>query len=163
MATNKGVLVQGTETWILHGTEPTLTQIKCFTSLDYGEDSATEIDSTCLDEPDTATSEWGLSTPGTGSIGINIDSRNKTHMLIMKLAAAKEVIGIYSGWSDGEGVPAISGDKVTMPNTRSWTYCDKVALRKTSPKFEKDSLVGHTITMKRQSEALDTYKGEEQE
>lgn len=160
MATKKGVLSQGTNVWILHGTVPLLTQMHCFKTIEMGEDSATEIENTCLDEPNTKTSEWGLNSPGEGSIGINTDTRNKTHMTILKLAQAKEIIGVYVGWSDGEGEPTIEGGEVVLPKTRSWTYCDKVALRKKSPTFEADSLVTHSIPLKRQAEAVDQFKGE---
>ena len=62
----KGVLSNGTAVWIVHGTVPVLTKTGCIEALVLGDDSATEVDTTCLGEPDTKTSDYGLTTPGEG-------------------------------------------------------------------------------------------------
>ena len=72
----KGVLfARARKVWIKHGDEaaPTLTKMDCITGIVLGDDSPTEIDDTCLDEPDSATSTYGLNKPGEGSITINTD------------------------------------------------------------------------------------------
>lgn len=157
MAAKKGVLSQGTHVWILHGSVPTLTRINCIKTLAWGDDSTTEIPSTCLDEPDTATTEYGLTTPGEGSLQINTDPKNATHMVLLQLATDKEEVGIYVGWSDGEGEPTIAADVVTLPPTRTWSY-STVKLRKGPPVFDPDALVNHTIPMKRQTEIIEEFK-----
>ncbi|MEM9994572.1 MAG: phage tail tube protein [Acinetobacter pittii] len=157
MATTKGVLTQGTHVWLLHGTPAILSRILCVKTIAWGDDSITDIASTCLDEPDTATSEDGLNTPGDGSFGIDTDPKNATHMLLLAAAAAKEVVGVYVGWSDGAGEPTLANGVVTLPDTRTWSYAT-ARLRKNSAVFDPDSLVNHTIPFKRQTEVIDEFK-----
>lgn len=153
----KGVLSQGTHVWILHGDTPTLTKMDCIKALSLGDDSTTEISTTCLEEKTTATSDWGLTTPGEGSIQIDTDPKNLSHMKLLELAADRAEVGVYVGWSDGDVPPTISGSDVTLPTTRTWSYF-RAILRKGSPVFDADSLVNHTVPMKRQTEVLDVFK-----
>lgn len=153
----KGVLSQGTHVWVLHGTPAVLTRIQCIKSIAWGDDSATEIDNTCLDEEKVKTNDYGLVTPGEGSLVINTDPKNATHLTVLSLAADKELVGVYVGWSDGAGEPTLNQDVVTLPDTRSWSYADAI-LRKNSAVYDPDSLVNHTIPFKRQSEVIDEFK-----
>lgn len=153
----KGVLSQGTHVWILHGDTPTLTKMDCIKALALGDDSTTEIGTTCLEEKTTATSAWGLTTPGEGSIQINTDPKNLSHMKLLELAADRAEVGVYVGWSDGDVPPTISGSDVTLPTTRTWSSF-RAILRKGSPVFDADALVNHTVPMKRQTEVTDEFK-----
>ena len=153
----KGVLSQGTHVWILHGDTPTLTKMDCIKALALGDDSTTEISTTCLEEKTTATSDWGLTTPGEGSIQIDTDPKNATHMKLLELAADRAEVGVYVGWSDGDVPPTVSGSDVTLPTTRTWSSF-RAILRKGSPVFDADALVNHTVPMKRQTEVTDEFK-----
>ena len=153
----KGVLSQGTHVWILHGDTPTLTKMDCIKALSLGDDSTTEISTTCLEEKTTATSDWGLTTPGEGSIQIDTDPKNLSHMKLLELAADRAEVGVYVGWSDGDAPPTISGSDITLPTTRTWSSF-RAILRKGSPVFDADALVNHTVPMKRQTEVLDVFK-----
>ena len=155
----KGVLTQGTGVWILHGdtATPTLTKVNCVKSISLGDDSPTEIDSTCLDETDTKTSEWGLNTPGEGSLVIDTDPDNASHIALLQAAANKETVEVYVGWADGTAAPTLSGTDVTLPTTRTWSSFT-AKLRENSPVFDADSLVNHTIAMKRQTRVVTAYK-----
>ncbi len=153
----KGVLSQGTHVWILHGDTPTLTKMDCIKALALGDDSTTEISTTCLEEKTTATSDWGLTTPGEGSIQIDTDPKNATHMKLLELAADRAEVGVYVGWSDGDAPPEITGSAVTLPEGRTWSSF-RAILRKGSPVFDADSLVNHTVPMKRQTEVTDEFK-----
>lgn len=153
----KGVLSQGTHVWILHGDTPTLTKMDCIKALSLGDDSTTEISTTCLEEKTTATSDWGLTTPGEGSIQIDTDPKNATHMKLLELAADRAEVGVYVGWSDGDAAPTITGSVVTLPEGRTWSSF-RAILRKGSPVFDADSLVNHTVPMKRQTEVTDEFK-----
>lgn len=158
----KGVLSQGTKVWIKHGDEdaPTLTKMECITGIQLGDDSPTEIDSTCLDEEDSATSEFGLNKPGEGSITINTDPDNASHMVLLQAAADKETVEVFVGWSDGKSEPTL-GDapafEVTLPEDRTWTTFT-ARLKESSPTFDPDSLVKHSIAMKRQTKAVTAYR-----
>lgn len=153
----KGVLSQGTHVWILHGDTPTLTKMDCVKALVLGDDSTTEISTTCLEEETTATSDWGLTTPGEGSIQIDTDPKNATHMTLLQLAAERAEVGVYVGWSDGDAPPTITGSVVTLPEDRTWSSF-RAILRKGSPVFDADALVNHTVPMKRQTEVTDEFK-----
>ena len=157
MAAIKGVLSQGTHVWILHGTVPTLTKMSCIKALALGDDSATEINTTCLDEPTTATSDYGLTTPGEGSIQIDTDPKNLSHMTLLKLAAGKDEVKVCVGWSDGIAEPTLVTGEIDLPETRTWSYFTAI-LRKGSPVFAVDAMVNHTIPMKRQTEVIEEFK-----
>ena len=155
----KGVFTQGTKVWIKHGEDatPILTKMNCITGMVRGDDSPTEIDVTCLDEPDSATSSYGLNKPGEGSITINTDPKNATHMTLLQLAEEKELVEVYVGWSDGITEPTLATALVTLPETRTWTTFT-ARLKAGAPTFDPDSLVKHAVSMKRQSKAITAYK-----
>lgn len=155
----KGVFTQGTKVWIKHGEDatPILTKMNCITGIVLGDDSPTEIDDTCLDEPDSATSSYGLNKPGEGSITINTDPKNATHMTLLQLAEEKELVEVYVGWSDGITEPTLATALVTLPETRTWTTFT-ARLKAGAPTFDPDSLVKHAVSMKRQSKAITAYK-----
>lgn len=153
----KGVLSNGTAVWIVHGTVPTLTKMGCIKALALGDDSASEVDTTCLEETSTKTSEFGLSTPGEGSIQIDTDPKNATHMTLLQLAADKEKVMVYVGWSDGIAEPTLVTGEIDLPETRTWSYFTAI-LRKGSPVFAVDAMVNHTIPMKRQTEVIEEFK-----
>lgn len=154
----KGVLTQGTQVWIKSGSSTAiLTKMVCITGITLGDDSPTDITNTCLEETDSATSMYGLNQPGEGSITINTDPENLSHITLLELAAENEGVEVYVGWSDGTTEPSILVDEVTMPTDRTFTTFTAL-LKNSSPTFEADSLVQHTISMKRQTKARTIYK-----
>ncbi|WP_250162205.1 phage tail tube protein [Psychrobacter sp. WY6] len=153
----RGVLSQGTKVWIKHGDTPELTKMICITNIQIGDDSDNDIDDTCLEEEDVTTSVAGLTTPGEGSISINTDPKNATHMTLLQLASEKAVIEVFIGWSDGTVEPTLATDTVTLPEGRTWTSF-VTQLKDTNPTFEPNDLVKHAIPMKRQSKAITAFK-----
>lgn len=157
MAVQKGVLSNGTSVWIVHGTVPTLTKMGCIKALVLGDDTVAEVNTTCLEETDTATSDYGLTTPGEGSISIDTDPKNLSHMTLLQLASEKEKIHLYVGWADGVSEPTLVLGEIQLPETRTWTHCEAI-VRKGSPVFAVDALVNHTIPMKRQTKVTEEFK-----
>ncbi len=153
----KGVLGNGTNVWILHGTVPTLTKMACISELIFGDDTAAEVDNTCLEEVEVRTNDYGLSTPGEGSLKINTDPNNATHVIALDLADRKELVGIYVGWGDGVSIPALTGGIVELPEDRTWSWCTAI-LRKNSVVIGLDALNNHTIPFKRQSKVTDEFR-----
>lgn len=155
----KGVLTQGTSVWIKHGDDatPTLTKMVCITGIVIGDDTPTDIPDTCLEEEESATSTYGLNTPGEGSISINTDPKNATHITLLQLADDREYVEVFVGLSDGKVVPTLLVDAVTLPEGRSWISFT-TRLRNSAPVLDPDSLVKHTISMKRQSRAITAWK-----
>ena len=78
-------------------------------------------------------------------------------MTVLQLAANKERVEVYVGWSDGIAEPTLTGSDVELPETRTWSSFEAI-LRKGSPVFAVDAMVNHTIPMKRQSEVIDQFK-----
>lgn len=157
----KGVWTQGTKSWIKHGPDdsPTLTRMDCIKGIDLGDDSTNEIDSTCLDEEDSTT-EYGLNKPGEGSLTIDTDPKNQSHMTLLELAEERETVEVYIGWSDDTtAIPTLESPSnvVNMPESRTWSVFT-AKLKASPPKFDADSLVNHTIGMKRQTKVYTNYR-----
>ncbi len=154
----KGILGKGTEFWVLRsaGATPTLTKLLCLKAFDWGDENYDEIDDDCLDNPDVGTSQFVIGKPGDGSAAIDTDPKNATHLLMLELADTREQVVIYSGYSDGVGVPTVTGTVVDLPETRSWSYAT-VSFRKGKPVVEKNSLLNHTLPLRRQSQIIDEW------
>jgi len=152
----KGIVGKGTEFWALHGTIPTLTKLLCIKTFDWGDENYDEYDSGCLDDPDVDQSEFILGKPGDGSIAIDTDPKNATHLMVLEFAKSLENFVLYAGYSDGTGVPTITGNVVDLPDTRSWSYAT-VKLRRGKPVIEAKSLVNHSLPLRRQSEIIDEW------
>lgn len=123
---------QGTEGFILVASETSaggyeIMSLGCVTNIDPGADATDQIDTTCLSVRTTRTYEPGLTTPGAGSIGINADPNEASHLKLFELSKTKEVIGYAIGWSDGPAtsVPTLNsaGNDFNLPTDRTWlTY-----------------------------------------
>lgn len=156
MATvKKGVLTQGTKVYIKTGEE--LLAMDCIKAIQLGDDSPTEIDTTCLDETYSKTSRYGLTSHGEGSLSINTDPTNASHIKLLQLAADRAEVEVVVAWSDGTAVPTLVTKVLTLPTGRTFTKFTANLIEK-SPTFESDALVNHTIGMKRQTRAVTQYK-----
>lgn len=156
MATvKKGVLTQGTKVYIKSGSE--LFAMDCIKAIQLGDDSSTEIDTTCIDETISKTSRYGLTSHGEGSLSINTDPTNQSHIKLLQLASDRAEVEVIVAWSDGVAIPTVTTKVLTLPVGRTFTTFTANLIEK-SPTFEADSLVNHTIGMKRQTKAVTKYK-----
>lgn len=156
MATvKKGVLTQGTKVYIKSGDE--LFPMDCIKAIQLGDDSPTEIDTTCIDETISKTSRYGLTSHGEGSLSINTDPTNQSHIKLLQLASDRAEVEVIVAWSDGVAIPTVTTKVLTLPVGRTFTTFTANLIEK-SPTFEADSLVNHTIGMKRQTKAVTKYK-----
>lgn len=130
------VLTQGTEVYILVANpdvpgEKRVVKIDCPTAFQPGEDSADQIDVTCLDAQSRAFLD-GLRTPGQGSLTVNADPRNASHLLLYQMSMGntpdgKDPVKWAVGWSDGRGIaPVLSNGNTDwdLPDTRTWLEFD---------------------------------------
>lgn len=78
--------------------------VGCVTSIDPGTDASDQIETTCLKDS-TRTYLAGLTTPGQGTIGLNVDPKNAAHLRLYELSKTKETIQFLIGWSDGTSAP----------------------------------------------------------
>jgi hypothetical protein len=111
----KGIVSKGTEFWVLHGETPTLTKLNCIKAFDWGDENYNEYDNNCLDNDDVETSDFILGKPGDGSVKIDTDPTNATHLLLLELANSLEPFVIYAGYSDGTGFPVLTEACVEPP------------------------------------------------
>lgn len=120
---------QGTDGFILVESEDSagvmeVLSLGCVTSIDPGTDSTDQIDDTCLSVRTTRTYMPGLTTPGAGSINLNADPNEPSHMKLFELSKTKKVIKFAIGWSDGPetSVPTVNsnGDDFVLPTGRTW-------------------------------------------
>lgn len=153
----KGILTQGTDFWVLHGTIPTLTKLSCLKSWDWGDESYDELETNCLENRGVPISDFTPGKPGDGSAQIDTDPTNATHLLLLNFAATREEVTIYTGYSDGESEPTLTTGEVDLPDTRSWSYA-KVSFRKGKPVIDPNSILNHTLPLRRQTEIFDQWK-----
>lgn len=124
---------QGTDGFIL--VDGRVLSLGCVTSIDPGTDSTDQIDTTCLSVRTTRTYSPGLTTPGQGSIALNADPKEESHLELFRLSKTKETIKFAIGWSDGPEsstpiaapVGGISGITVTDGGT-GYTTAPTVAI-----------------------------------
>lgn len=141
--------VQGSRWWAFDGT--TLVRLVCLKTFDPGSDSAGKIEITCLDEEETKSYIPGLSDPGDGSLGFDIDTENASHLQIVQWATEKKALTIIQGGTDSQSVPTVTAGVLdALPTDRTW-WQFKASLTTPVWKFDADTLVNCTVTMQRSS------------
>ncbi|MEN8380784.1 phage tail tube protein [Acinetobacter radioresistens] len=142
------IRTQGTSIFISDGT--TITELGCITALDFGSDSVSRIDNTCLQETKSKAYISGLSDPGEGSITFNVDEEDASHLKLLEWADDRTELTFYIGASGSTDKPTISTGTVSVPTTRSfWTFQGNLA--NSTPSIEQDSLVSYQVSMQRSS------------
>lgn len=121
------IKTQGTEIFVLIGdpddlSKKNVAEIECPVDFNPGEDAPDEIEVTCLSERDSKSFIDGLTTPGKGSIVINLDSKNHSHRLLYNLSKLKAIVKWAIGLSDGETKATINsaGTDFELSNDRTW-------------------------------------------
>ena len=154
------VVTQGTEGYILvrspsSGGGFVVMPLGCVTSFDPGADSTDQIEDTCLSVRGTRTYQPGLTTPGAGSIGLNIDPDEASHLELFELSKTKEIISWAVGWSDGTTAPTVNGAGTgfNLPTGRTWNIFD--AYVSGFPfNFAANTVVQATVGLQRRGELL---------
>ena len=141
--------VQGSRWWAFDGTK--LIRLECLKTFDPGSDSAGKIETTCLDDEETKTYLPGLSDPGDGSMGFDIDTENASHLQIVQWATEKKALTIIHGAPGSDSVPTVTAGVLdTLPTDRTW-WRFEASLTTPVWKFDADTLVNCTVTMQRSS------------
>lgn len=147
------VLTQGTQLYVLapdnsNGFE--VLEVGCPTAFNPGDETADDIDVTCLNERDVRQQMAGLTTPGEATLSINTDPSNASHVRLYEIKANKEVLKWAVGWSDGKSDPDVdsSGEDFDLPDDRTWLVFEGTLA--TFPfNFETNSVVQSDMTIKR--------------
>ncbi|MBZ5489143.1 phage tail protein [Halomonas aquamarina] len=111
-----------------------IVRVKRLTAFNPGSSPKTQIDQTDLEETQAMRYEAGLAQPGQGSLAINADPAEPSHIALQQMAEGGQTPTLkwFVGWSDGpvdaEGkqtaAPEASGDTITLPTTRTWYTFD---------------------------------------
>lgn len=143
----------GTQVYAVIGAA--VVRFSCPKAFSFGEDSFSKLDATCLDS-DTKDYERGLRDPGEGSIQIDLDDENASHMQLIQLAESGDKIEWYVGSSHSKTAPtyeAVAG--IDLPEDRIW-WSFKGYLSPSAPTVEQDALVSYTFKLVRTSAVVTT-------
>lgn len=144
---------QGTQVFAVVGAA--VVRFSCPKAFTFGEDSFSKIDATCLDS-DTKDYERGMRDPGEGSLQIDLDDENASHLQLIQLADSGEKVEWYVGSSHSKKPPtyeAIAG--IELPEDRIW-WSFEGYLNPAAPNMETDALVGYTFGLVRTSKVTTT-------
>ncbi|RLL18008.1 phage tail tube protein [Acinetobacter chengduensis] len=152
------IKVQGSHLFYHVAGAATVERVQCAKELDLGTDSEEDIDVTCLDD-DEDNFDAGKVTPGDGSITIDMDDENSSHLKLLQLSKSKPRVKptFFLGSSDSDDPPTISGNTVTLPETRTWWVWTGY-LKLATPTFPKGQFVNYAIPMKRTSSVNETIR-----
>lgn len=144
---------QGTQVFaVVDGAVVRFSATKAFS---FGEDSFSKIDVTDLDS-DMKDYDRGLRDPGEGSVQINFDDENTSHLKLIALADSGEKVKWYVGSSHSKTAPtyeAVAG--IDLPEDRIlWSF--EGYINPAAPTIEQDALVGYTFTLVRTSAVVTT-------
>ncbi|MHA3052599.1 phage tail tube protein [Acinetobacter sp. ANC 4640] len=142
------IRVQGSRFFAFDGT--TVTRLESLKTIDPGSDSASKLETTDLDEEESKSYIPGLSDPGDGSLGFDIDLEKPSHLKILNWATTKEKLTIMIGAPGSDSIPTVTNGDLTLPADRTWWRWD-ASLTTPVWKFDPDTLVNCSITMQRAS------------
>ena len=139
---------QGTQVFaVVDGAVVRFSATKAFS---FGEDSFSKIDVTDLDS-DMKDYDRGLRDPGEGSVQINFDDENTSHLKMLELAESGDKVDWYIGSSHSKTPPtyaALTG--IDLPEDRTW-WSFKGYLSSSAPTVETDTMIGYTFKLVRTS------------
>lgn len=121
------IKTQGTKLFFIDPDTDAVMGVDCMTSFNPGGAPADQLEDTCMEDTSgTRTYKPGLRTPGQGSLQINADPANPSHMRLFELSQG-DVQNLHwaLGWSDGTAVPMVDSDGgFVLPATRTWYTFD---------------------------------------
>ncbi len=111
---------QGTDLYAIDPDSGEILVVGCITSIDGIDTSIDQLESTCLNDM-ARTYEAGLATPGTATFGINVDTRDPSHVRLHQLKVSGAVLDWAIGWSDNPGqAPTVEDGEFVLQETRSF-------------------------------------------
>lgn len=136
-------------------------EVTCVNSISPGDDTSEQLETTCLS---SEAREYiaGLTTPGQGSIPLNPDPANPSHVRLFELSRMKgTTLKFAVGWSDGKrgtdgkiDDPAelnIAGDDFDLSTTRSWLFFEGY-IAGFPFEFGQNAVVTSTVSIQRSGE-----------
>lgn len=118
------IKTQGTKLYFVDPEDDTVHGVDCMTSFNPGGAPADQLEDTCMEDTSGVRSyKPGLRTPGQGSLVLNADPSNASHIRLFELSQGDvENLQWALGWSDGTAAPTgvASGGEFILPATRTW-------------------------------------------
>lgn len=132
--------------------------VQCAKELELGADTEEDIDVTCLDD-DEDNFDPGRKTPGEGSILIDLDDENPSHLKMVALSKTtpRKKVTWYLGSSNSDDAPTVTGGVVALPPSRTW-WVWQGYLKLAEKTFVKGQFVGYKFPMKKTSIANETIR-----
>ncbi|SDF69839.1 Phage tail tube, TTP, lambda-like [Onishia taeanensis] len=147
------VLAQGTHVFFIDdsGSVPVVVRLKKVTALNPGTAPAAQLDKTSLEDELYRQYRAGLRNPGQGSMSINADPSEDSHIILHGLSemTPSPTLKWAIGWSDGTGEPSVdSAGDFDLPTSRTW--CSYEAYVSDFPfDFQLDALVATEVGLQR--------------
>ena len=147
------IKTQGTQVFAVINGE--VVRFSCPKAFSFGDDSFSKIDATCLDS-DTKEYDRGMRDPGEGSIQIDLDDENASHLKLIELADSGEKVEWHIGSSHSKTEPTYDEPAgISLPEDRIW-WSFTGYINPATPSIESDALVGYTFALVRTSKVVIT-------
>ncbi|UUS56261.1 hypothetical protein MST16_08980 [Acinetobacter sp. YH16040_T] len=132
--------------------------VQCAKELELGTDTEEDIDVTCLDDEED-NFDPGKKTPGEGSLSIDLDDENSSHLKLIALSKTtpRKKVTWYLGSSNSDAPPEVAGGAVTLPPSRTWWVWEGY-LKLAEKTFVKGQFVGYKFPMKKTSIVNETIR-----
>jgi hypothetical protein len=132
--------------------------VQCAKELTLGTDTEEDIDVTCIDDEED-NFDPGKKTPGEGSLQIDLDDENESHLKLNALADSnpRKKVMWYLGTSHSTDAPTITGGEVTLPATRMWMSWEAY-LKTPDISLPKGQYIGQTFPMKRTTSIFKKFR-----
>ncbi|MCL6245218.1 MULTISPECIES: phage tail tube protein [Acinetobacter] len=132
--------------------------VQCAKELELGTDTEEDIDVTCLDDEED-NFDPGKKTPGEGSLSIDLDDENSSHLKLIALSKTtpRKKVTWYLGSSNSDDAPEVAGGAVTLPPSRTWWVWEGY-LKLAEKTFVKGQFVGYKFPMKKTSIVNETIR-----
>lgn len=155
------VLAQGTHVFFIDPSDDSVVQLTKVTALNPGTAPATQVDETTLEDLLYMQYRSGLRDPGQGSMSINVDPAEASHLTLHELSETSPppTLKWAIGWSDGTEPPTVDVDgSWTLPTTRTW--CTYEAYISDFPfDFQGNAIVATEVGIQRAGGLVWTQKG----
>lgn len=150
------IKVQGTHLYYQDGNK--IVRVQCAKELTLGADTESDMDVTCLDDPED-NFDVGKTTPGEGSIVVDLDDENPSHLNMVALSktSPRKKVQWFLGTSNSKDAPTITGGTVTLPTTRTWLTWEGY-LKTPDRTFVKGEHVGYTFPMRRTTSVNEVFR-----
>lgn len=153
------IKVQKSQLFYFDGTA--IQAVQCAKEIELGTDTEEDIDVTCIDDEED-NFDAGKKTPGEGSLSIDLDDENESHLALVALSKTnpRKKVMWYLGSSNSDEPPTVAAGSpasVSLPTTRTWWVWEGY-LKLAEKTFAKGQFVGYKFPLKKTSIVSETIR-----